>query len=140
MIAKLKSGSTLTPTVRVQNGLTGQLLSSGYLSLERLPDASDYVTCTSGSNVATNMVGYTECDASSSRFGSSMNTEEGVFTTPEDGHYEVTFTGLLKSYGGNRVWATLYKIDEGNEGRRLSIKTRLKITFARCNFLVRRQS
>lgn len=117
MIGKLRSGTTLTPTVRVQNGQTGQLMSGGYISLERIDDDAEYVACMSGSNVATNMVGYTNCDSSSSEFGKAMNTETGVFTAPEDGNYEVTFTGLLKSYGGNRVWATLYRMEEGKEGK-----------------------
>ena len=34
----------------------------------------------------------------------------GVFTAPDSGRYEVMFTGLLKSYNGNRVWSTLYKV------------------------------
>ena len=41
-----------------------------------------------------------------------METDSGIFTAPRSGRYEVTFTGLLKSYNGNRVWSTLYKVDE----------------------------
>ncbi len=44
-----------------------------------------------------------------------MDEEKGVFTAPEEGEYEVAFTGLLKSYGGRRVWATLYKIDKEDQ-------------------------
>ena len=40
-----------------------------------------------------------------------METDSGIFTAPRSGRYEVTFTGLLKSYNGNRVWSTLYKVD-----------------------------
>ena len=43
-------------------------------------------------------------------FETAMETESGIFTAPRSGSYEVTFTGLLKSYNGNRVWSTLYKV------------------------------
>jgi hypothetical protein len=85
--------------------------------MERLNDNAEFVTCTSSKNADTNMVGYTECSGSSNDFESNMNTKSGVFTAPSNGRYQVTFTGLLKSYGGNRVWVTLYKIMEGKEGK-----------------------
>ena len=47
--------------MRVQTRQSGKLLSSGYLSLERLPDDTDFVSCWSNRNVDTNMVGYTDC-------------------------------------------------------------------------------
>ena len=43
-------------------------------------------------------------------FETAMETDSGIFTAPMSGRYEVTFTGLLKSYNGNRVWSTLYKV------------------------------
>ena len=62
------------------------------------------------------MVGYTSCRSNSAAMERSMDTEKGIFVAPEDGDYEVSFTGLLKSYGGRRVWATLYKLDENDTG------------------------
>ncbi len=53
--------------------------------------------------------------SNSASFRRSMDEEKGVFTAPEEGEYEVAFTGLLKSYGGRRVWATLYKIDKEDQ-------------------------
>ena len=61
VLASLKAGQILTPSVRVQTRQTGKLLNSGYLSMERLPDGDDFVSCRSDSNIDTNMVGYTEC-------------------------------------------------------------------------------
>ena len=43
------------------------------------------------------------------KYEGSVDTS-GVFTAPDSGRYEVMFTGLLKSYNGNRVWSTLYKV------------------------------
>ena len=43
-------------------------------------------------------------------FESAMETDSGIFTAPSSGRYEVSFTGLLKSYNGNRAWSTLYKV------------------------------
>ena len=54
--------------------------------------------------------------SNSDEFESNMNLETGVFVAPEEGEYEVSFSGLLKSYGGRRVWATLYKLDKDDEG------------------------
>ena len=61
VLASLKAGQVLTPTVRVQNRQSGKLLDTGYLSMERLPDGADFVSCKSDRNIDTNMVGYTEC-------------------------------------------------------------------------------
>jgi hypothetical protein len=46
-----------------------------------------------------------------------MDNEKGLFQAPEDGYYEVSFTGLLYSASGDRVWATLYKLQEEDTGR-----------------------
>ena len=42
-------------------------------------------------------------------FETAMEAGSGIFTAPSGGRYEVSFTGLLKSYNGNRAWSTLYK-------------------------------
>ena len=59
---------------------------------------------------------YTSCKASSGEWLDSLDRESGQFVATEAGEYEVSFTGLLKSYGGRRVWATLYKLDDENQG------------------------
>ncbi len=64
-----------------------------------------------------------------------MDEAKGVFTAPEEGEYEVAFTGLLKSYGGRRVWATLYKIDKEDQVKGIFFcKTKKNRCFSLVNY------
>ena len=45
-----------------------------------------------------------------------MDEETGIFVVPAAGSYEVSFSGLLEAHKGNRVWATLYKLDADANG------------------------
>ena len=62
------------------------------------------------------MVNYTRCQASNPGFGDAMDEETGIFVAPVAGSYEVSFSGLLEAHKGNRVWATLYKLDADANG------------------------
>ena len=79
-------------------------------------DDAEYIVCTNDGDITQKIVPFTDCKSTSDSFNRAMDKDEGVFVAPEDGAYEVSFTGHLKSFGGNRVWATLYKLDIGDTG------------------------
>lgn len=74
------------------------------------------MTCTNSGTIDDSIVSYTRCQASNPAFSLTMDNEKGLFQAPEDGYYEVSFTGLLYSASGDRVWATLYKLKEEDTG------------------------
>jgi len=89
-------------------------LASGYLTLERLPSNVDYVSCTNTDVIRTSLVGYSDCHGT---LASAVDAQRGLFVAPEDGHYEISFSGHLMSKGGRRVWATLYKLRADEEDK-----------------------
>jgi len=45
-----------------------------------------------------------------------MNLKSGQVTVPQDGLYEITFTGALKTFNAKRVWVTIVKKPHNEEG------------------------
>lgn len=82
-----------------------------------MSDDAEFLTCTNEGDIKQKIVPFTNCKATTRSLSQAMDQDQGIFQAPEDGAYEVSFTGHLKSYGGNRVWATLYKLKEDDLGK-----------------------
>lgn len=59
---------------------------------------------------------YSECEGSDLGMESSVNTKSGLVTVPQDGFYEITFTGALKTYDAKRIWVTIMKKSKDGKG------------------------
>ena len=75
------------------------------------------VSCSASENVNSAVVSYGKCETNPSRNPRSlenmMDKNKGIFKAPADGIYEISFTRLLKSYNGKRIWANLLKKRNG---------------------------
>lgn len=87
-----------------------------YHSLSLSSDDAEILVCTMEGRLNDPVISYDECTGSSIRMNEAIDRQTGIFVAPEDGNYEVSFTGHLKSYNGRRVWATLYKLDKDETG------------------------
>lgn len=135
---EFSAGDAVLPVLMSATGRQGrQLMAGGYLTMEKIPgkknllsrnsdfffnryplsDGSEYISCTNDGVISQKVIGYTACASNSASFESAMDPETGVFVAPEAGEYEVSFTGLLASRGGRRVWATLYRLEPEDEGK-----------------------
>ncbi len=55
------------------------------------------------------MIIYTSCMASDDVMNLAIDLKSGVVTVPEDGFYEISLTGAMKTFAGKRIWVTLNK-------------------------------
>ena len=58
---------------------------------------------------------------------SAMDLDTGHVTIPANGFYEISFTGAMKTFDGNRMWATIVRKTSGSKG---SFETQIRSRLA----------
>ena len=102
----------LNTTCDVSNENT---LTNGVLEIVQEPENVKAFQCElRGSKNTTGIVPYTSCQFSNTE-DTVMDQNTGYFTVPESGYYYMTFSGILRSYEGSRIWINLNMRDETGE-------------------------
>ena len=90
-------------------------LTNGLLEIVQEPEDVKAFHCElRGSKNTTGIVPYTSCQYSNTE-DTLMDQNTGYFTVPEDGYYYMTFSGILRSYEGSRIWINLNMRDDSGE-------------------------
>lgn len=98
------------PNDQATTSFTSHFMESTYVLLEPLPFSSEVASCVpGGAEGEADPVGFVRCSPVSRGFRRAIDLTAGTFTAPSDGHYEVTFDGLLESDRGFPVWVSLHK-------------------------------
>jgi hypothetical protein len=72
------------------------------------------ISCTNDGTIDSKVIGFTSCTTSNDESG--VDTKSGHVTIPEDGYYELSFSGALKTFAGKRIWVTLGKKSVDSKG------------------------
>ena len=80
------------------------------------------ISCTNDGTIESKSIGFTSCTTSNDVIGEAVDTETGLVTVPEDGFYELSFGGAMKTFEGKRIWVTIVKKSTDAKGDFFSVQ------------------
>ena len=74
------------------------------------------MSCSNDGVIQSKTVIFSSCFVTDDAMDSAMDLDTGHVTIPANGFYEISFTGAMKTFDGNRMWATIVKKTSGSKG------------------------